>query len=181
MKKLQLIFFSLIISYSLALAQEGVGKSVLEENNRHQIGAMLGHTFMKTKEFDESSKRLTVPSITIFYNYHFNKKWFLGLHTDFVTENFVAETIIGGENSLEREKPVAPAIMAGYKLGKHVTFLLGGGIDVDKEESLGLIRFDTEYGLEIKDGWEFVTAFGYDFRFNAYDSFQLGVGIAKSF
>lgn len=169
----------LVLSSQLVYSQDQ--REFNEEFHNHQVGVLLGHTFMKTPEVNASSKRLAVPSFTIFYNYHFNEKWSLGLHTDFVTENFVAESILGEGNSVERTRPVAPAIMVGYKPGEHFTFLFGGGIDIAKEETLGLLRFDVEYGLEIKNGWEFITTLGYDARFDAYDSLQLGIGIAKSF
>ncbi len=178
MKKYCLLVFVLTFSHSIILGQEGENE---KETKRHQVGVLLGHTHMRSGEVDASSKRLSLPSTTLFYNYHFNEKWSLGLHTDFVAENFVAESLTGEGNSVERTRPVAPAIMVGYKPGEHFTFLFGGGIDIAKEETLVLLRFDVEYGLEIKDGWEFITTLGYDARFDAYDSLQLGVGIAKSF
>lgn len=176
MKKYCLLVFALAFSHSIILGQEREN-----ENKTHQIGMLLGHTHMRSGEVDASSKRLSLPSTTLFYNYHFNETWSLGLHTDFVAENFVAESLTGEGRSVERTRPVAPAIMVGFKPSEHFTFLLGGGLDVAKEETLGLLRFDVEYGLEIKNGWEFLTTIGYDARFDAYDSFQLALGIAKGF
>ncbi|WGH76182.1 hypothetical protein P8625_03160 [Tenacibaculum tangerinum] len=71
--------------------------------------------------------------------------------------------------------------MVGFKSGEHFTFMFGGGVDIDTIESLGLLRVDVEYGLEIKNNWEFIASLGYDFRFDNYGSLQFGVGLAKSF
>ncbi len=169
------------VSTTLSAQETGTEHASEETFKHHQIGALLAHTHMRAAEVESSKNWLAVPSFTLFYNYHFNEKWALGLHTDFVTEQFIAKSLDGEGEAIERERPIAPALMLGYKPGKHFSFLLGGGVDIDKEETLGLLRLDVEYGLEIINGWEFVAAFGYDIRFNAFDSFQLGVGIAKSF
>ena len=179
--KNNLFFLSLfILATSPILAQEENEELRSEEFKHHQIGLLLGHTHMRAGEEIESKSRLSLPSFTLYYNYYFNETWSLGLHTDLVTEQFVAQSL-GGGDAVERERPVAPAIMLGYKPVEHFTFLVGGGVDIDGEETLGLIRLDTEYGLEIINEWEFVVAFGYDIRIDAFDSFQLGVGIAKKF
>lgn len=177
---LYILMVALAITLSKLNAQTVDNYEKEEKPRHHQFGVLLGHTHMREGEENNSGKRLSLPSSTLFYNYHLNEKWFLGLHIDFVVENFVAQPISGEGGSVERKKPIAPAIMGGFKPGKHFSFLVGGGIDTDKEETLALIRFDTEYGLDIARGWEFVATFGYDLRINAFDSFQLGVGMSKN-
>ncbi len=178
---LSLFFIFFFVSLFVSAQEEYKDHENFESFKHHQIGMLLGHTHMRAGDLESSKDRLTVPSVSLFYNYHFNEKWSLGLHTDFVAEQFIAQSLDGEGEAVERERPVAPAIMLGYKPGKHFTFLLGGGVDIDKEETLGLIRLDAEYGLEIINEWEFIAALGYDIRIDAFDSFQLGVGIAKSF
>ncbi len=161
-----------------------IGSSLLAQDQddfeHNQIGLLLAHTHMREGGVSSGNDRLSVPSFTLFYNYRFNEKFSLGLHTDFIAEQFIVESS-GDEEIIERKSPIAPAIMFGYKPGEHFTFLIGGGIDSDSEETLTVMRFDIEYGLEIKDGWEFVSALGYDIRFNAYNSLQFGVGLSKAF
>ena len=145
----------------------------------HQVGLLLAHTNLREGNVNSGNSRISVPSFNLFYNYHFNQNWMLGLHTDFVTEQFIVESFESSDKIIERKRPIAPAIMLGYKPSEH--FTLGGGIDIDGDETLSLMRCDIEYGLAIKRGWEFVAAFGYDIRFSAFDSFQLGVGVARGF
>ncbi len=176
MKTFYLICFSLLFS-TLIYAQEN---DVTEEKFQHnQIGFIISHTWQKNG-VEGKGGIYSIPSSTIYYNYRFNEKWSLGLHTDLVTEDIITESL-NGDDTIERGHPVAPAIMVGFKPKEHFTFLLGSGADIAKEETLALIRFDLEYGLEIKEGWEFAGAAGLDYRFNSYLSFQFGLGIAKAF
>ncbi|GLU45279.1 hypothetical protein [Allomuricauda sp. NBRC 101325] len=180
-KKTFVPFFVLILMATLAFGQKDIESEVMEAFNRHEIGALLSHTHMRAGEVEgESRKRLSLPSFSIFYNFHIDPKWSVGLHTDFVAEQFVAQSL-GGGKSIERERPIAPALMVGFKPGEHFTFLVGGGADIDPEETLGLIRIDSEYGLELGNEWEFIVALGYDIRIDAFDSFQLGLGVSKRF
>ncbi len=177
MKKILVSLCLILASIAPMTAQEPEdGQEKLEH---HQLGALLAHTRMKEGDVTTEKNHISVPSLTLYYNYRFNPRWFLGLHTDIVNEQFIVESL-GDEESIERKRPVAPAVMLGFKPGEHFSFLVGGGVDIDSEETLGLMRFDVEYGLEIRDGWEFVAALGYDLRFGAYGSTQFGVGIAKS-
>ncbi|WP_090298397.1 hypothetical protein [Flagellimonas zhangzhouensis] len=180
-KKIIVPFLVLVLMTSFVFGQEENENEGMEAFKHHEIGALLSHTHMRAGELEgESKKRLSLPSFSIFYNYHFDPKWSVGLHTDFVVEQFVAQSL-GGGKSIERERPIAPALMVGFKPGEHFTFLIGGGADIDPEETLGLIRIDSEYGLELRNEWEFIVALGYDIRIDAYDSFQLGLGVSKRF
>ncbi len=174
------VFLTIIFLILVCLSAQAQEEQESKLFKHHQIGVLLGHTHMRAGEGEGSKSRLSLPSFSLAYNYYFNEKWSVGLHTDFVAEQFVAQSLGGGQ-SVERERPVAPAVMVGYKPGEHFTFLLGGGVDIDPEETLGLIRLDTEYGFELANEWEFVVALGYDIRIDAFDSFQLGVGVAKKF
>ena len=82
---------------------------------------------------------------------------------------------------LERELPIAPALMGLYKPGEHFTFMLGVGEEFAEEEDLFLIRGEVEYGLELPNEFELGAAIGYDVRFDAYDSWVLAVGVSKLF
>ncbi len=150
-----------------------------EKFDHNQFGYVIAHTWQKNGK-EGKSGIYSIPSSTVYYNYRFNEKWSLGLHTDLVTEDIITKSVSGDE-TIERGHPVAPAIMLGFKPEEHFTFLFGVGADIAKEETLALSRFDLEYGLEIRNGWEFVGAAGLDYRFNSYLSFQFGLGIAKSF
>lgn len=71
--------------------------------------------------------------------------------------------------------------MGIYKLNEHWSFLLGMGGEFAREEDFLLTRAGAEYGYELPKGWEVFGTFSYDFKWNAYDSWGIGLGIAKNF
>jgi len=44
-----------------------------------------------------------------------------------------------------------------------------------------LTRAVLEYGVEIRNGWEVSGNLSYDFKWKAYDTWTIGIGLAKSF
>ena len=150
----------------------------------HQIGLMLGHTHISHGKNGDNggNKWEALPSVTVLYNYWINPKWAIGLHTDIIIESFEVEKHLetGEHEELEREYPVAPALMGIYKPGKHFSYMFGAGGEFASTEDLFLLRAETSYGVHIGKGFEFETSLSYDFRFNAYDSWGMGVGITKS-
>ncbi|URM38914.1 hypothetical protein [Flavobacterium anhuiense] len=71
--------------------------------------------------------------------------------------------------------------MGIYKPNEHWSFLLGFGGEFAKEEDFFLTRAGIEYGYELPKGWEIFGTASYDFKWNAYDSWGIGLGIAKNF
>ncbi len=70
--------------------------------------------------------------------------------------------------------------MAFYKLTHHRSFGLGVGGEFAKEENYFLNRAAVEFGVPITKGWEVFGALQYDFRWDAYDTWTIGIGISKA-
>lgn len=181
-------FFSCILMfcmYSTCLYAQDVETSVEVETEsesefkHHQIGIILGHAHISQGHVESGKKWLAIPMISLNYNYKINERWGIGLHTDFNLESFQVESY--DENIVERETPIAPAVMVLFKPGEHFTYMLGAGEEFSKEEDLFLIRAEAEYGLELPKSFEFSASIGWDFRFDAYDSWALAVGVSKLF
>ena len=176
------------LSSSLCFAQEEIEVEEHEEieleesEGRHSIAFVLGHARIGQGRDSDGNKRFTtVPSFAIDYNYWISEKFALGLHTDFLNENFFIETEDGGE-LIERERPIAPAIMGTYKPGEHWSFGVGfGGEFAIGGEAYFVTRFGIEYGVEIRNGWEVLGSITQDFRANAYNVTSIGLGIEKRF
>ena len=151
----------------------------------HQIGISINHVHVFEGQDDEGNREtLTLPAWGIDYTYQFHKKWAIGLHTDFIVEKFKVEKVYESGNNketVERSYPIAPALMGIYKPSEHWSFLLGFGGEFAKEEDFFLTRAGAEYGYEISNGWEIFGTASYDFKWNAYDSWGIGLGIAKNF
>jgi len=181
---LYITLFSLInISNSKCIAQQNEETEVFKPH--HQIGISINHVHVfEGIDADGNREVLSLPAWGVDYTYHISQKWAIGLHTDFVIEKFkVEKNLAGGEENetVERSYPIAPALMGIYKVNEHWSFLLGMGGEFAKEEDFLLTRAGAEYGYELPKGWEIFGTFSYDFKWNAYDSWGIGLGIAKNF
>ncbi len=189
MKKLWISVFFLLASLSVfaqeehedhAEEEELEGDGFHLEEGRYSIAMVLGHTYIYgANDLDGEEIASYVPMIAIDFNYYVTERLGIGLHTDILFETIFVEH--AGDGEIERDNPIAPALMFGYKLSKH--FLLGAGIGAEfaGTETYGLNRITLEYGAEIGGGWEFFALLSQDFRWDIYDTTSLGFGIAKRF
>jgi hypothetical protein len=160
-----------------------------EEETRHSLALVIGHTHISTAVEDgKDNEWLTIPSFGLFYSYKLNEKWEIGLHTDLLLEEFeVASSSSlseGGEleiETIERSRPVAVAVMALYEVHHHLILLVGAGAEFAAEESFALIRVGADVPIIEKYGWAAFATVNFDFNIDAYNSFNLGFGIAKMF
>ncbi|MFP9115242.1 hypothetical protein ACLI1A_14995 [Flavobacterium sp. RHBU_3] len=151
------------------------------KENHHKIGVALTHVNISSGIDGSGNKWLTLPGFSLDYDYRICEKWSLGLHTDIIIEKFAVEENLSSEGkTLERSYPIAPAIMGSRRFGHH-TVMFGAGAEFAKEENLFLNRIGYEYGIEIGEKWEVAAGLNYDFRWNAYDSYILGIVIGRSF
>ena len=160
-----------------------------EEETHHSISFVIGHAHINTAVKDgKDNERLTIPSFGLHYIYRFNEKWGVGVHTEILLEQFE----IAGSNSfeeggeleietIERNRPVSVALMGYYELHHHFILMLGGGGEFSSEENFALIRVGADIPIIEKYGWEAFATFVYDINIDAYNSFNLGFGIAKLF
>ena len=93
------------------------------------------------------------------------------------------ENLSGEEEkpTVERTQPIAPALMFTYRPHHHWAFALGGGQEFAEEGNLPLVRAGVEYTIHLGGAWETSGSLAYDFRFDAYDSWTLGIGITRTF
>lgn len=164
-------------SIGTAFAQEAEAEA---EAGRHELVMAIGHGNISRGLNASGDRQWTVvPTWALNYNFWLNAHWALGLHTDLITETYTVEEF--DETVLERTRPVAPALMVTYRPHQHWSFVLGGGMEFAPEENLGLMRAGVEYAVHLTGPWETTGAFTYDFRFDAYDSFCVSLGIARRF
>ncbi len=184
---LKKVFFLAVLLFlsvfgSKCTAQEKEGKAFIPH---HQIGISINHVHVFEGRDNEGNREvLSLPAWGIDYTFQFHEKWAIGLHTDFVIEKFKVEKVYANDEdneTVERSYPVAPALMGIYKPNEHWSFLLGFGGEFAKEENYFLTRVGTEYGYELPKNWEIFGTLSYDLKWNAYDSWGIGLGIAKNF
>lgn len=178
MKTLNILICTIILFASLSsFGQEEES----EDFKHHSISVLLSHSIIF--EGLENGKKTTIslPSWALNYNYNFNEKWAIGLHNDIIIENFNIEKTSGGE-TIERSKPITALLVGTYKIAESIGLELGAGMEFEKNENFAVTRIGAEYGIEIpKFNMEVLLGFDYDIIFDAYNSINLGIGIAKKF
>lgn len=176
-----ILFCTTLLMAKLCNAQE----SEESFSPHHQLGIVISHAHVFEGRNEEGNREvLSLPAWGIDYTYHLSSHWAVGLHTDIIIEKFKVEKNLESreeKETVERSYPIAPALMGIYKLDDHWSFLLGMGGEFAKEENFFLTRAGIEYGYELPKGWEVLGNLGYDFKWNAYDTWTIGIGIAKSF
>lgn len=179
---LLLLLFFLPLGMLVAQEEEGTHGSHHGEHHKHSVQVMLSHSFISKGIGDDGERNwITVPSWGINYNYHINEKWAVGWHNDIMIERFFIEREDEEGGSLERNFPIASLIIGTHKLGKGWAVAFGGGVEYEENESFGVVRAGVEYGVHLPKKWEVIFAFNYDVIVEAYDSFNLGIGVAKLF
>lgn len=160
---------------SKAIAQEEHEKEFL----KHKVMLVIGHAAIPAGIDRNGDKVWTIlPSWGFDYDYRFNEKWSIGLHTDIVVESFEYEH---NEIVFERTRPFTAVFVGSRKFGDHLTFVLGGGVELAQEENLNIIRLGFDYGWELPNEWELGASVMSDFKLDAYNSWVLGLGVAKLF
>lgn len=182
--KCQVLFFCLVLcSLSAVAQQDDDGHDTFHPH--HTLGLMISHTqISEGVQSDGHRKWLSLPSWALNYNYKFSRKWAIGLHNDIVVEDFAVEEHLksGDENTvLERSYPIASAVMASFKPGKHFSFLAGAGGEFAHTGNFFLIRIGAEYGYHINKNWELNANITNDLKINAYNSWAIGMGITRVF
>ena len=177
------IFPLLLLAVSLRVCGQEPEKTEDEVfEAKHSLGITIGHEHVfNGRDANGDPQILILPFWGLDYNFQFAPKFMIGLHTDMVLESFEVEKNLEGgtEEVVERTRPVAPAVLLFYKPTEHWSLGLGVGGEFAKEEDYFLTRLGIEYGSEIRNGWEVFGGLQYDFRWQAYDTWTIGLGVGK--
>ena len=149
---------------------------------KNEVSLLLSHAHVSQGLVEGKTKWLALPSWQLNYNRILSHHWMLGVHMDIIIEDFVVSSENHEEEGgLERSYPLAIALCGTYKPNHHLGFLLGFGGELEESESFYLLRAGVEGSLPIKNHFELVANILYDFKIDAYNTWSLGVGVAKQF
>lgn len=170
------------LSFLQLVAQETQTATPSGFHPNHTISLIMSHTQI-SQGIQNNGKRkwLSLPSWGLNYNYVFHPKWAIGLHSDIIVEDFVVEQHLKSSNNenLERSYPIASAIVGSFKPGKHFAYLLGTGGEFAHTGNFFLIRVGIDFSMHITQKWEMNAVIANDYKFNAYNSWGIGLGITK--
>jgi hypothetical protein len=170
-----------IFSPAVSLGQSVHHEDATEEGG-HKFTVALGHAHVKEGIENGKNKWLVMGAWAINYDYLLNSKWSMGLHNDIIIEDFTVERHLGEEEEteIEREIPIATKLVGSFNPGRHTSYIVGVGEEFAKGEHLFLSTVGVEYGVHLAKGWELGAELSYDIKWNAYDTWILGVGVSKT-
>jgi hypothetical protein len=167
------LYMLFILSYSKLPAQEN------EEPFRHRLTVMMANSHIPSAgKVDGQSTVFIVPTWGVNYDYWFTSKWAIGLHNDFILQQYKIE-VKQDKETIERTNPVAICAVALFRPSSNLTLLLGAGRELEKHESFSMVTIGSDYGIELPRSWELSFNLIYDNKFNAYDSWMFGIGFSK--
>lgn len=177
--------FFLVFGISFLYVQNVQGQEETEEKenegNFHRITVVMGNTHVPEGAKNEGREWLILTSWGLDYDFWFNNRWAIGLHTDAVLENFEIESREEETIVSQRSRPISLVPTGLYKPGEHLTLMVGAGIEIAKEENLTIIRAGIEYGWELPAEWEIGVSLMNDFKLGTYNSWTFGLGVSKKF
>lgn len=168
-----IFLFMLLLAFIHANGQEA-GTDEFKPTLRGSIMMAYSHIPMAVE--GERSVSI-IPAWGLDLNYHFHKRWAVGIQGDIKLQNFKIED--EKEVLLERNFPFSVALVAYYKTLKHWGFFIGPGIEFEESENLFLIKGGVEYGFEISENFEIEVGLIYENRDEVYDGFTFGVAFNK--
>lgn len=168
--KHRILLISLLFFSSVTLAQEHF--------KHFRVSPFILHTYIPTTTSD-GDKTVIVPTIGLDLEYWVNEKWGFGFHNDLELEVFEVEK--EHELFVEKNFPVVITFDALYKFHDNWVFVLGSGIEFEKNENLFIIRTGIEYEIEFGNHWDVAPTIFYDYRANNFGTLSMGIGIGKRF
>ncbi|WP_445385843.1 hypothetical protein ACT6NV_03280 [Robiginitalea sp. IMCC44478] len=165
----------------LACAQEaGENPAGEEVFLRNKLSLYAGYSWIPSGLDPETGQEefLIAPSIGFSYEYWLTERWAIGTYNDIEIIRIQVEENEG--SFLERENAVVLSLGATWEARPRWTLSLGGGIETDRNETLSIVRFGTEYVLLEQNEWELSAGLNYIWK-DIYDIFGIGFVLGKKF
>ncbi|TDK48903.1 hypothetical protein [Algoriphagus formosus] len=171
----------MILKLIYGFMAQAYGQEIYPSHSKHQLQLIVSHTQIHSR-LDASGDRKwqSLPSWGLNYNFQLSNKWKIGFHNDIIVEDFQVASIGRNESEvLDRRYPIASALVFSRKLGRHFQLLLGLGGEFAESQSFLLLRGGVEYGYHFNENWELITNLTNDFKWNAYNSWAIGLGVTR--
>ena len=149
--------------------------------HKHVISLGIGHAHINSGVENGKKQWLILNSWMVDYNYWFIESWAIGLHSYMIIETFEVEDEHSSGSIIERENPVALVAALSFQPIEWLTLVTGGGVEYEAHESFGLVRLGVEPHWEIHENWEIFVNIGHDIKFDAYNTWNLALGIGRGF
>ncbi len=151
------------------------------EVKKHEISIAIGHAQLAKGIEQREKKWLALPTWALDYKFNLNNKWSLSWQNDIILSDFEVESNEKENKIFTRTHPLASIVAIGFSPLEWLCVFAGGGVEIAKEENLGVVRIGVEPAWEVRDNWELILSTTYDMKLNAYDSFGIALGVCYLF
>jgi hypothetical protein len=174
LNKKTLLILTFLMTYTCFSQEEKKVESNKEKI--HKIALVFGYTHIPSAfENGEERNSVFVPTIGVDYFVQFTKGWKIGAVFDLELNNYLVDFNRG---ELEREKALVTGVLVGYEFRNRWSFLIGPGIEFEKNKNLFVLRASLEYEFELSEEWGLFPSVNYDFK-EEYSTWSINIGISK--
>ena len=146
-----------------------------ELNQKHMLGANFGFTFvpMGSRTGTSDARGVFTKTVGIDYFYHFHPRWGAGFMGAYEIDHYVVT-----DDQVEVENAVILTLVGMFSATRHLDFFLGGGIVVEQNDNLAVLRLGTQYSIDVGKHWALVPKLHFDFKEN-YNTWSFAVSFAR--
>jgi hypothetical protein len=168
------LIIALFIGFQSYAQEELEGSS--EKGKVHTLALVFGYTHIPAAiEEGIKTKEVIVPTVGVDYFYQFAKGWKIGAVVDLELNTYQVDF---NTEALTRENALVTDLLFGYEVVNRWSFLLGPGVEFEKNKNIFIVRASTEYEFELGNGWGLFPSFNYDFKTH-YSAYAINIGISK--
>ena len=173
-KYFSLLLMTLCISWHAHAQHEHEESS--ESGRIHKLAVVFGYTHIPAGiEEGIKTKEVFVPTIGVDYFVQFAKGWKIGAVIDLELNTYQVDF---KKEELTRENALVTGVLFGYEFHHKWSFLVGPGIEFEKNKNIAIIRASAEYEFELGNHWGLFPSVNYDFK-RHYSTYAINIGISK--
>ncbi|PWJ44011.1 hypothetical protein [Sediminitomix flava] len=152
-------------------------------HGRHQFGVTIGQTHIPDGldfgfNLVDIDKDVFVTTLGLNYFYLLPKNFGIGIIADIELEKYFIDL---PERELLRENVFIIAAIASYNIvGSGVFIRFGPGIEIEKNENFGLLKFEAEWEFIKGDNWGIAPFVAYDVK-KEYNTWEAGLSFIRFF
>jgi len=148
-----------------------------EHDHKHLLGVGFGFSFVPTGDAlgENDARGLFAPMVGLDYFYRINRRWGAGFLGAVELDHYVVT-----DDQVERENALNLTLVGSFSATKHLDFFLGGGVEVEQHDNLGVFRLGTQYSLDVGNHWALLPKLYFDIKGN-YNTWNLAMSFVRKF